>query len=339
MNDEMRLARVDLGPGWIDLGYGEPVVIQQLLKKHFKPAVFPDQAELLHSPYQPPKGMSELTDILEKKYGAPVVVTNGGKQGISATMYALSKVGHKSCAIPTPYWVSIPQLIQDVGLTVEYVGQGDTKSSAIMITTPNNPDGKELTASTLVELETDAKNSKIALIHDAAYYTPIYANDQCSAKFGDAQIYSFSKMYGLSGLRLGYVVVHNPELLPGVLGYVERSTSGVSTASQDIAVAVETWVRDNPQAYATFVSECREAISKSRAELLNLDPQVLSLEPCTSNSMFAWLRVGPKLDNLNARVNILSGDIFGKPGFMRMNIAMNSDLIKTAVDRLNRGSM
>ena len=116
---------------------------------------------------------------------------------------------------------------------------------------------------------------------------------------------------------------------------LERSCSGVSTASQHMALAVETHFHENPELFKGFQKECREAIAASRAELANLDPEVLQAETPTSNSMFCWAKVGPKFDANKAKVNVIDGEAFGKPGYVRFNIAVDPDLIKSAINRLN----
>ena len=334
-SDEMRLARVDLGEGWIDLGYGEPIIIQDILHNYISPGCLPDNGTLLNSQYQPPKGMKAFIDFLEAKYQAKVVVTNGAKQGIAATMYALKKMGHDSCMMHKPYWTSTPGLITDQGLAVKYLGDPGASSRALFITSPNNPDGKEIPPANMAQVTFDAKAEGIKLIHDAAYYTPIYMQDPCSEKVGDVQIHSFAKMWGLSGLRIGYVVLHDETFLPHVTEFVERACSGVSTASQQVALAVESHFHYNPEASASFYAACRNAIATSRAELMRVSPDVLEVMPCTSNSMFAWCKAGPKLNWQAAKVNMIPGDLFGQPGYVRLNIAVPSDLIKIAVNRLN----
>jgi aspartate aminotransferase len=336
-NAEMKLARVDLGPGWIDLGYGEPITVLQALRAVLPAHTMPSGLELLNAPYQPPQGNKDLVALLENKYKARVVITNGAKQGIAAVMYAVKQLGHKSCVIPKPYWVSTPGLITSSGLTVEFLDKPEIKSSAIMITSPNNPDGKEVSKANLESLALEAKQDGVMFIHDAAYHTPIYmGNPDELFSGGDAQVYSFAKMYGLSGLRVGYVVLHNEALLSGVTEFVEKSCSGVSTASQQVALAVERFFTDNPGSRSGFEFLARSLIIQSRKELERLRPEVLEVVPCSSNSMFAWCKVGPELDWKNAKVNILSGEPFGAPGYVRLNLAVNSDLIHTAIDRLNQ---
>jgi bifunctional pyridoxal-dependent enzyme with beta-cystathionase and maltose regulon repressor activities len=51
--------------------------------------------------------------------------------------------------------------------------------------------------------------------------------------------------------------------------------------------------------------------------------------------MFAWCRVGPKLNNKAAKVHMFPGDIFGKPGYMRLNIAHPPHVVAEAIRRLN----
>ncbi|MEM4726291.1 MAG: hypothetical protein QXG63_05065, partial [Nitrososphaerales archaeon] len=66
-----------------------------------------------------------------------------------------------------------------------------------------------------------------------------------------------------------------------------------------------------------------------------LQPDVLVPEPCESNSMFAWCKVGPRLNNKAAKVHMLPGKIFGQPGYMRLNIAYPVDVVADAIKRLN----
>jgi bifunctional pyridoxal-dependent enzyme with beta-cystathionase and maltose regulon repressor activities len=52
--------------------------------------------------------------------------------------------------------------------------------------------------------------------------------------------------------------------------------------------------------------------------------------------MFGWFEVGPALNAEAAKVYILPGELFGQPGMMRMNIAHPPEVIREAVDRLNK---
>src|ERR1019366_10800077 len=77
---------------------------------------------------------------------------------------------------------------------------------------PNNPDNFMLDYNDAKNLADRYKELDIPFIHDAAYYTPVHLPAfKEFGPLGDVQIYSLSKMYGISGLRIGYVVCNNTE--------------------------------------------------------------------------------------------------------------------------------
>jgi bifunctional pyridoxal-dependent enzyme with beta-cystathionase and maltose regulon repressor activities len=63
---------------------------------------------------------------------------------------------------------------------------------------------------------------------------------------------------------------------------------------------------------------------------MKLDTNFLS-----SNSMFAWCEAGPMLDPEKAKVKVLSGEMFGDPTKVRLNLALPKSTIEEAVKRLN----
>ena len=331
MSDNAKLQKVILPPDVLDLSFGEPVVVMKALFKQLNcfgnPFKMPNLYDLPKWTYQPAAGKPDFVGILEEKYGARVVVCNGAKQALAAALYAFRKAGLKSCFYDSPYYPANPSIIESVGLT----WADQSSADSFLITSPNNPCGKNLS-----NIDITKWCHKGPVVHDAAYYTEIYLpQDQIPIPLGHIQVFSMSKMYGLSGLRIGYAVVYDEKYYKDVVDYIETTTAGVSTASQDIARNIELFFRDNPKYLAEFQREAREAIAKSRNLLTLLDPDVLQPEPCDSNSMFAWCKTGPKLNNKAAKVHILPGEIFGKPGYMRLNIAYPPEVIAEAIKRLN----
>lgn len=288
----------------------------------------PKLNDLTRWTYQPAAGKPDLVTILEKKYDAKIVICNGAKQALAAGMYSFKKSGLATIYYEKPYYPANPSLTESIGLT--WCDKGS--ASSFLITSPNNPCGKNYSNLDLIGWRYNGP-----MIHDAAYYTDIYLpDDQMTLPLGDIQVFSMSKMYGLSGLRIGYAVCHNEKYYKDVVNYMEMTTAGVSTASQDIARNIEMFFRDNPASYKAFVDEARASIALARKELEKLDPEVLELMPCQSNSMFGWFKRGPKLNNKVAKVHILDGSLFGAPGMMRMNIAHPPEVIREAVARLNK---
>lgn len=332
MVDDAKLQKVNLGPDWIDLSFGEPKVVMQALFRQLNrfgdPFKMPTLYDLPKWEYQPAAGKPDLVSLLEEKYSERVVVCNGAKQALAAAIYAFKRNGCSRLYFGKPYYPANPSIAESIA-----IGRSDTEvdSDCNLITSPNNPDGEYIKAVDIV-----SSQCRKPTIHDAAYYTEVYLPDnEITLPLGHVQIFSMSKMYGLSGLRIGYAVCHSEKYYKDMVNYMELTTAGVSAASQDIARNIELFFKENPSYYKDFVKEARNSLIAAREELKNLDPEVLVVEPCASNSMFAWCKIGPKLDNKAAKVHILEGTLFGKPGYMRMNIAHPPEIISEAVSRLN----
>lgn len=297
------------------------------LNRFGNPFKMPGLFDLPKWEYQPAAGKPDLVEILEDKYGARVVVCNGAKQAIAASLYSFKQSGVSNVWYDRPYYPGHPSLADSVALP----WSSEENAAGRIITSPNNPDGRNLSND-----EIAAYKVKGPMIHDGAYYSPIYLPDgQNLVPLGDIQVFSMSKMYGVSGLRIGYAVVYNEKYYQDMVNYIEMSTAGVSTASQDIARNIEVLFKENPSYYKQFVEESRNSIALARKELLNLDPEVLELVQCDCNSMFGWFKAGPALDATTAKVYVLPGELFGAPGMIRMNIAHPASVIKDAVERLN----
>ncbi len=332
MNSDAKLQKLSLGPDWIDLSFGEPKVVMEALFRQLNrmgtPLPMPSLYDIPKWEYQPAAGKPDLVKILENKHGKRVVIGNGGKHALAAALYAFKKSDNKRCYFPKPFYPANPSLINSVGLIECHDVAG---ADCALLTSPNNPDGRWTEEQDIL-----ASQTNMPTIHDAAYYSEIYMPEgERPIALGHIQVFSTSKMYGLSGLRMGYAVAHDDKYYRDMVDYIEMTTAGVSTATQDIVRNIELWFREKPEYKAEFQREARAAIKAARAELNTLDPEVLILEPCTSNSMFAWCKIGPRLDFNKAKVYILDGTMFGKPGYMRMNIAHPPEVIREAVSRLN----
>lgn len=331
---EILLAKPKLPEGWIDVSVGEPHVVRDVLLKTF-------DLDLTHYPiptvermheYPPPTGYQPLVEFLQDKHGAPVIITNGAKQALGASFYALKRMGKKSVGMRSPYWALIPPLVRMHDLHPLLQVEG---ADAALCLLPNNPDGF---SGDPVWLEQYCRENKMPLIHDAAYYTHVYLpRDRDLRQFGDVQIYSISKMFGLSGLRLGYVVCPNPEFYRYIQEYMEAMTVGVSVIPQIFLEGLLKTMDRNPNLLKEFEVESAEALSASKQIVSYLDPEVLEVPTNVkvNPGMFGWFKMGSKCNFAKARVNAIDGALFGTPGMVRMNLAFNVGQMSEIVDRLN----
>lgn len=333
---EILLAKPKLPPDWIDVSVGEPHVVREVLLKNFSVDGYslPQPEHVWEYPH--PTGYQPLVQMLEEKHGHPVIITNGAKQALGACFYALKKLGKQNLGMMEPYWALIPPLVEMHGLTPA-IGKHPFNVDAFLALAPNNPDG----AFPYLDCLEDACRSKgIPLIHDAAYYTHVYVPRETELKvYGDAQIFSISKMFGLSGLRLGYVVCKNGDFYRLIQEYMEAMTVGVSITSQIFLADLLLRMKISPIKTAVFELDASEALTNAKKSMLKVDPEILMVQPrmVERPGMFGWLAVGPKANFQKSKINFIDGALFGGPGMVRMNLAFNQERMNEIVTRLNSG--
>ena len=114
---DILLAKPTLPKGFIDVSVGEPHVVREKLKKYF-PLDFYRNGPMSDREYEypAPTGYQPLIDLLEKKHGSPVIITNGAKQALGACFYALKQMDRSILGMRTPYWALIPPLAKIHGI-------------------------------------------------------------------------------------------------------------------------------------------------------------------------------------------------------------------------------
>jgi aspartate/methionine/tyrosine aminotransferase len=327
-----------LPDGWLDVSVGEPHIVRQKLMEVFDLSLYEvPQKEHFHE-YPPPAGYGPLVKLLEEKHHAPIVITNGAKGALGAVFYALTQMNRWNLGMQTPYWALIPPLMKMHGLSSLPPPPLDDEISGMdcyLSLAPNNPDGH------MPDLKSDSEAMKaqgIPFIHDAAYYTHTYLPSSTQlGQYGDVQIYSISKMLGLSGLRIGYAVCPNPEFYKLILQYMEAMTVGVSIVSQVFLFDLLDRMRSYPTLTERFEWLSSNALLEAKKIISQVDPEVLVVPKNIESipGMFGWFKVGPKANFEKAKINLIDGSLFGSPGMIRMNLAFDTSTLNSIVERLN----
>lgn len=328
---DILLAKPTLPHDFIDVSVGEAYIIKSNLDKIFDLCPYDFDIDIGAFDYGQPSGYSPLVKFLEDKYGAPVVITNGAKNALGAVFYALKQLGKSYLGMRNPYWALIPPLATMHGLEcVE-----ENSSDCFLAVSPNNPDGFCFNEKSIVDL---CKEKKIPLIHDAVYYSHIYLPTEYQLRsFGDVQIYSASKYFGLSGLRIGWIVCHSTEFYKLILNYMENMTVGVSIMPQIFLYDLMRRMNAYPTLTQQFEGRSNFALQEAKKIICQVDPEVLEINsdfPNTSG-MFGWFKVGPKANFQKAKINVIDGTLFGTPGYVRLNLAFGTEIVKDLVERLN----
>lgn len=340
------LSKPALPSDWIDVSVGEPHVVRKSLFESFdmKGWKLPTPDHCWEYPCS--SGYKPLIDLLEWKHGGKVVITNGAKQALGASFYALKKMGRKNVLMRSPYWALIPPLVEMHGLrndlddgTEAYLNRGIVEGKdAFLCLSPNNPDGYTYHGRNLQSAADFYKELNVPFIHDAAYHTHSYiSREHQLLRVGDVQIYSISKMLGLSNLRVGYAVCHNLEYYKLIREYVETTTVGVSLPSQMFTYDIMNQMRGYPTIVEKFEDNSFLALQESKKIIQQVSPEILEIPPHYENNvgMFGWFKVGPKADFAKAKINVIDGALFGAPGMVRINLAFPKETMQEIVNKLN----
>ncbi|MCK5272145.1 MAG: pyridoxal phosphate-dependent aminotransferase, partial [Sedimentisphaerales bacterium] len=167
-----------------------------------------------------------------------IVVTVGAKHAVYEAVHALIDPGDE-VLIPTPYWVSYPEMVKLVGgvpktiqtsaedgnkLTPDVLRQAITdKSSLLILNYPNNPGGFCYSPDELAGLGKVIAESNIAVISDEIYEYLIYGDMEfrsfaavCPELYDRTiTINGMSKAYAMTGWRVGYIA--GPEDAAGAI--------------------------------------------------------------------------------------------------------------------------
>ena len=193
-----------------------------------------------HSHYLQTNGLPRLRELiaakLREKNGIPVddpddvLVTNGGIHGVYMLAHALLEPGDE-VLIPDPEWppcagnimtakgvpVGAP-LRESLGWRYdldEFESKITPRTRVLYINSPNNPTGGVLTRADLERIAAIARERDLWVISDEAYEDVVFEGEHVSIASLPGMyertipLYTFSKSYAMTGLRLGYVAIRD----------------------------------------------------------------------------------------------------------------------------------
>lgn len=204
-----------------------------------------------------PRLLELLTDKLRRKNGIPVgspdevMVTTGGIHGVYIVCQALLEPGDE-VIVPDPEWPPVVgNTLAAHGIPVacplherlgwrydldELASKVTPRTRAIYLNSPNNPTGGVLTRADLEAIAAIAGKHNLWIVSDEAYEDVVFRGEHASiASFPGLYdrtipVYTFSKSYAMTGLRLGYVAIKDRtirERAKKVLFYTASNISSV----------------------------------------------------------------------------------------------------------------
>ncbi len=207
-------------------------------------------------------GLPELRARIAKKFkdenglaytSDDVVVSSGAKQAIFNFLLAVISPGDE-VLIPSPYWVSYPEMVRLAGgtpivlktnaatsykLTVEQLKKSiGPRTKVLILNSPSNPCGIVYSKSELTAFAMALEGTKVLVCSDEIYEKLIFNGEFCS--FGSVSedaflrtvtVNGFSKAYSMTGWRLGYAA--GPRKILQAMSILQgQSTSGAASIVQ-----------------------------------------------------------------------------------------------------------
>jgi aspartate aminotransferase len=320
--------------------------------------------------YTPSGGIPELRDALAAKLIADnnlaydpkqICVTAGAKMACFNAILAVVEEGDE-VIIPTPYWVSYPEMVKIAGgkpvlvetqesngwkMTAEQFEAAMTPATKMVIlNSPSNPTGAVYTEQELRDIGEVALSEDIVILSDEIYEKLVYGdNKHVSIASLSQELYDltvtvngFSKAYSMTGWRLGYTAAPKP--LADAIDKIQNHTvSNATTFCQYAAIAAL-------QGDQTFISDLRDEYDVKRQfmfQRLKAIHNIRVVEPKGAFYFFIYTgQLGLKSMNLTDKllsrykVAAVPGTAFGYDDGIRMSYCTTLDVLNEGLTRFEQ---
>ena len=319
--------------------------------------------------YGPNGGLTSLRELLVDKIQKvngfkaafdQVVVTPGAMNGLYSIYAALLNPGDE-VLLPTPGFPNMDETVRLLGgqpvfyeleRTDGYLPDPDRiaslvtpRTKALFLNTPNNPTGAVLPPERIEAILSVTSERGVWVISDEVYDQlilddglPYLSPGSVDTSMPIISVYSFSKVYSMTGWRVGYVVA--PPALAQILRTLqEPQVSCPSTISQKAAEAALTGPREPIEAMRSAYVENRDSAWTRLLEL--------GLEGFRTQGTFYMLvdiaRSGLAPLDFSLRlleeggVAVAPGEVFGPGGneVVRISLANDRENIELGLDALS----
>jgi len=265
-------------------------------------------------------GIPPLLELLAKKMreknGIPigsadeVMVTSGGIHGVFAVCHGLLEPGDE-VLVPDPEWppaqgnivcaharpVGYP-LHESRGFRPDVAEMRrlvTDKTRAIYVNSPNNPTGGVLTRADLEAIAELARERNLWVLSDEAYEDVVFDGEHISIASLPGMyertipLYTFSKTYAITGLRLAYIAVADKTIRDRVRKMLFYTVSNTSSLVQYGGVGA---LSGSQGVVADFRTELLARRELFYAGIARVAPDVFSGAP-PAGAFYAFLKINP----------------------------------------------
>jgi aspartate aminotransferase len=287
-----------------------------------------------HTHYVQTTGIPRLLELLAEKLRRTnripvcgpddIMVTTGGIHALYVTCQALLEPGDE-VIIPDPEWppcagnilaaqaAPVPcPLHEALGWRYdvrELESKITPRTRAIYINSPHNPTGGVLTRGDIDAISAIAQDRELWLISDEAYEDVVFDGAQHVSPASlpgmydrTISVYTFSKSFAMTGLRLGYLAAKDPKLRERMKKVLFYSASNVTSIVQDGGVGALEGPQDNIEQFRAELQSRRDLFYEGIRQHAS---GVLSGAP-PRGAFYAFLRINPTWNPSSTPVDSIS---------------------------------
>lgn len=320
--------------------------------------------------YTPAGGIPELRQALSEKFKTDndldyaanqICVTSGAKMACFNAILAVVEEGDE-VIIPTPYWVSYPEMVKLAGgvpvlvETKESTGWKMTPdqfedamtpaTKMVIINSPGNPTGAVYSREELLAIGNIALEEDIMILSDEIYEKLVYGDSEhVSIASLSEELYNltitvngFSKAFSMTGWRLGYTAAAKP-VAQAIDKIQNHTVSNATTFAQYGALA-------GLQGDQSFIEDLRGEYDVKRQFVLSrlsAIPNIRVIEPKGAFYFFVYTgQMGLKSINLcdkllsRYKVATVPGIAFGYDEGIRISYCTTLDVLNEGLTRFEQ---
>ena len=290
-----------------------------------------------------------------------IITSNGAKHSLFNLIQALIEDGDE-VIIPSPYWVTYPELVRYSGGVVVEVETTDEsgfkmtakqlkeaitpKTKMIILTTPSNPTGSVYSKEELEEIAEVLKGTDIFICADEMYEKLIYDGKKFTSVASINEdmfqrtitVNGLSKSVAMTGWRFGYLATPNDELIGAMKRLQSQSASNINSITQHAAIAGLDGRADED------IERMRVEFEKRRDLAIELIEDIDKLSVVKPDGAF-YLFINIKKvsnDSMNFAkellakkgVAVIPGIGFGSDGYVRFSFAADEKSIVEGIKRI-----
>lgn len=289
-----------------------------------------------------------------------IIANNGAKHSLFNLFAATIQKGDE-VIIPSPYWVTYPELVLYCGGTVVEIETQDESefkitpeqlknaltpnTKMLVLTSPSNPTGSVYSKDELIAIGKVLEGTDVIVASDEMYEKLIYQGTFTSTASVSDDMYKrtvtingLSKSVAMTGWRFGYMAAHNTELIQATKKLQSQSTSNINTITQKAAI-----VGLNGDADAD-IEMMRKAFKERRDEAVKLFNDIDGLSVFNPHGAFYLFVNIKELSNDSMKfckellaekgIAVVPGVGFGSEGYFRFSFATDIESIRTGIKRI-----